>query len=161
MTQTPRKIDRGLAKYYSPNSKVAACCPVKEQMCSLAGATSTRISFRLGNVMKVNETLAALVAGLSETPSGERNRLTDPLGPSAAPSAAPSEGADLRGAIEPWSPQNTNGAPWAAPSCECAEDGGTDGPTKALQYLRARIFWATSHECRKTPNVPPEPLVPT
>ena len=71
---------------------------------------------------------AALVAGLSDSGSGERNLRTEPRSFSGAPSAAPSEGADIRGAIGAWSPASApkvNGAPSAAPSEVGADDGGT------------------------------------
>ena len=61
---------------------------------------------------------AVLVAGLLDSGSGDRNLRTDPRSPSGAPSAAPSEGADTRGAIGAWSPTGApklNGAPTAAP----------------------------------------------
>ena len=42
---------------------------------------------------------AAFVAGLSDSGSGDKKRLTEPLSSSGAPEAAPSEGADRLGVI--------------------------------------------------------------
>ena len=71
---------------------------------------------------------AALVAGVSDSGSGDKNLRTEPRSPSSAPSAAPSKGADTRGAIGAWSPAGApklNGAPTAATSEAGADVGGT------------------------------------
>ena len=53
---------------------------------------------------------ASVVAGRSDSGCGDRNLRTDPRSSSSgAPSAAPSKGADTRGAIGAWSP---TGAGW-------------------------------------------------